>query len=132
MERVSVEPPFIFTGLDFAGPLYVRSEEEKVSSQSEGANKVFVCLFTCASTRAVHLELTQGLSVKSFLMTFRRFVSRRGLPSMLISFLWCKLSIAFCVEQLSHPARKFLSASASNTGLMTLRTAAGRGSLSGR
>ena len=84
-ERVSIEPPFTFTGLDFAGPLYVRSEGEKVSSQSKETNKVFVCLFTCASTRAVHLELTQGLSVQSFLMVFRRFASRRGLPSMLIS-----------------------------------------------
>ena len=84
-ERVSIEPPFTFTGLDFAGPLYVRSEGEKVSSQSEETNKVFVCLFACAPTRAVLLELTQGLSVQSFLMAFRRFASRRGLPSMLIS-----------------------------------------------
>jgi hypothetical protein len=30
-ERVSMEPPFTFTGLDFAGPLYVRSEKEKQS-----------------------------------------------------------------------------------------------------
>ena len=84
-ERVSMEPPFTFTGLDFAGPLYVRSEKEKGSAQCQETNKVFVCLFTCASTRAVHLELTQGLSVQSFLMVFRRFASRRGLPSMLIS-----------------------------------------------
>jgi hypothetical protein len=80
-----MEPPFTFTGLDFAGPLYVRSEKENVSTQCQGTNKVFVCLFTCASTRAVHLELTQGLSVQSFLMAIRRFASRRGLPSMLIS-----------------------------------------------
>ena len=84
-ERLSIEPPFTFTGLDFAGPLYVRSEGEKVSLHSEETNKVFVCLFTCASTRAVHLELTQGLSVQSFLMAFRRFASRRGLPAMLMS-----------------------------------------------
>ena len=80
-----MEPPFTFTGLDFAGPLYVRSEKENGSAQCQETNKVFVCLFTCASTRAVHLELTQGLSVQSFLMAFRRFASRRGLPSMLIS-----------------------------------------------
>ena len=40
---------------------------------------------TCASTRAIHLELTQGLSVPAFLLAFRRFVSRRGLPATLIS-----------------------------------------------
>ena len=85
IERVSMEPPFTFTGLDFAGPLYVRGKREQVSSRSREHNKVVVCLFTCASTRAVHLVLTQGLSVQSFLMAFRRFASRRGLPSKLIS-----------------------------------------------
>ena len=84
-ERVSTEPPFTYTGLDFAGPLYVRDEVRKVSPKVQEVSKVFVCLFTCASTRAVHLELTQGLSVPSFLMAFRRFTSRRGLPSTLIS-----------------------------------------------
>ena len=39
----------------------------------------------CATTRAVHLELTRDLGVNSFLQAFRRFSSRRGLPSTLIS-----------------------------------------------
>ena len=44
-----------------------------------------MCLFTCASTRAVHLELTRSLSVQVFLLAFRRFASRRGLPATLNS-----------------------------------------------
>ena len=50
-ERVSIEPPFTYTGLDFAGPFYVRDEVRKVSPQVQEVSKVFVCLFTCASTR---------------------------------------------------------------------------------
>ena len=46
---------------------------------------MYCCLFTCASTRAIHLELTERLSVNSFLQAFRRFVSRRGLPAKIIS-----------------------------------------------
>ena len=51
-ERVSDGPPFINTGVDFAGSLYVqkRTQGEQI--------KDYVCLFTCAATRAVHLELT--------------------------------------------------------------------------
>ena len=48
-------------------------------------DKAYVCLFTCSSTRAIHLELAPDLSVSSFLLLFRRFVSRRDLPVTLIS-----------------------------------------------
>ena len=58
--------PFTNAGLDFAGPM-------------------FILLFTCASTRAVHLELTHSLDVPSFLRAFRRFASRRELPLLLLS-----------------------------------------------
>ena len=82
MERVSLDPPFSHTGLDFLGPLYIR--EGKTQSE-KSSNKVYICLFTCASTRAIHLELTPSLSVESFLRAFRRFASRRGVPVTLTS-----------------------------------------------
>jgi hypothetical protein len=82
--RVSEAPPFTNVGLDFAGPLFVREGHDKEGS-SENSIKVYVLLFTCASTRAVHLELTPSLSVPAFLRAFRRYASRRGLPALLIS-----------------------------------------------
>ncbi|KAM7303343.1 hypothetical protein ISCGN_013304 [Ixodes scapularis] len=63
--------PFEVIGTDFAGPLYVKGKDLTCKS--------YVVLFTCAVTRAVHLELVSGLSTRSFLFAFRRFVSRRGL-----------------------------------------------------
>ena len=39
----------------------------------------------CASTRAVHLELTPALSVESSSLAFRRFTSWRGLPAAITS-----------------------------------------------
>jgi len=75
--RVSEDPPFSHTGIDFAGPVYVQSSSTQI--------KTYICLFTCASTRGIHLELTTGLDVQSFLLAFRRFSSRRGLPNTLIS-----------------------------------------------
>ena len=76
--RVSDDPPFTHVVLDFAGPLYVKDGVHL----SEGSNKkVYICLFTCASTRAIHLELTTGLYVETFLFAFHRFISRRGLPA---------------------------------------------------
>ncbi|XP_044165233.1 uncharacterized protein LOC122949165 [Acropora millepora] len=81
--RVSEDPPFSHIGLDFAGPMYI--ETKNTEDEVKESQKVYVCLFTCASTRAVHLELTQALSVKSFLLAFRRFTSRRGLPATITS-----------------------------------------------
>ena len=76
--RVDDSPPFTNTGVDFAGPLYVTCD-------SKTNVKCYCCLFTCASTRAIHLELTRDLSALSFLHAFRRFIARRRLPAKLQS-----------------------------------------------
>ena len=76
-ERVSDHPPFTHTGVDFAGPLYI--------SEKNVSEKVYICLFTCASMRAIHLELTPDMGVDSFLLAMRRFASRRGMPATLMS-----------------------------------------------
>ena len=60
--RVSEDPPFMHVGLNFAGPLYVKGQ------LSESQSKSYICVFTCASTRGVHLELTGGLDIDNFLL----------------------------------------------------------------
>lgn len=72
--RVTQAPPFSVTGMDYAGPLFCCDHPGK---------KLYILLFTCAVIRAVHLELTDSLSLADFLLAFRRFVARRGLPSTL-------------------------------------------------
>ena len=59
--RVSDSPPFTNTGVDFAGPLFVTDRSQ---NETERTSKAYVCLWTCASTRAVHLELVPNLTVK--------------------------------------------------------------------
>ena len=69
--------PFTFTGVDFTGALYVYQGKEEV--------KVYLCLFTCATTRAVHLEIVQDLTAERFPLAFRKFAGRRSLPTIMIS-----------------------------------------------
>lgn len=59
-----------------------RTGLRRSSIRSDGCAKMYVCLFMCAVIRAVHLELVQNMTATSFLDAFRRFVSRRGLPSV--------------------------------------------------
>ena len=77
-DRVTMGCPFQVTGIDFAGPLYV-------STENSDRKKVYIMLFTCAVIRAVHLELVESLSTESCIMGLRRFISRRGVPSTVYS-----------------------------------------------
>ena len=77
--RVTEQPPFSSTGVDFAGPMYIRYPGNKETS------KVWLCLFTCAVIRAVHLELVPDMSTSAFFRCLKRFVARRGIPSRFIS-----------------------------------------------
>ena len=78
--RVSEGQAFSTTGVDYAGPLYVKG-----STGDRNPTKVHIALFTCAVVRAVHLEFAEDLSSEYFIQAFRRFVSRRGVPERLFS-----------------------------------------------
>jgi hypothetical protein len=71
------QPPFAFTGLDLFGPF-----EVKVLRSTQ---KRCRCLFTCQTTRAIHLEICHSLSTDSCLLAIQRFIARRGLPKTLTS-----------------------------------------------
>ena len=44
-----------------------------------------MCLFTCTTVRAVHLELAEDMSADEFLLGLRRFISRQGTPQLIVS-----------------------------------------------
>ena len=44
-----------------------------------------ICLFTCAFSRTIHLEVVPDLTADSFLQVFRTFAGRRSVPKLLIS-----------------------------------------------
>jgi len=47
--------------------------------------KAWFVVFTCSVYRAVHLELITSLSTEAFLQGLRRFIPRRGRPSVIYS-----------------------------------------------
>ncbi|XP_065080297.1 uncharacterized protein LOC135703125 [Ochlerotatus camptorhynchus] len=75
-QRVIPSRPFSVTGVDYAGPLYLRPLHKRAAPA-----KAYLCLFVCFSTKAVHLELVSDLSTKGFLSSLRRFIARRGRPT---------------------------------------------------
>lgn len=66
------------TGVDFAGPLYVRD------TVTFAARKVWICLYTCCVTRAVRLDITPNITTEAFIRCFKCFTSRRGFPVRMV------------------------------------------------
>ncbi|KAL0829301.1 hypothetical protein ABMA28_004105 [Loxostege sticticalis] len=65
--------PFSYTGVDYFGPLTV--------TVGRSTQKRYVALFTCLTTRAVHLEVAESLTTDSAVMALRRMIARRGCPA---------------------------------------------------
>lgn len=74
--RIQPSAAFINTGVDFAGPIQVRSWKGRGSR----LYKSWIAVFVCLATKAIHLELVTELSAAAFTAALRRFVSRRGKP----------------------------------------------------
>ena len=72
--RTEPSRPFAKVGLDFFGPLHV----------DEGV-KVWVLLFTCATSRAIHLELVKSQSTEDVKRALRKFFALRSTPELIFS-----------------------------------------------
>ena len=62
--------PFAYCGIDYFEPLLVKQRRSQV--------KRYGCLFTCLTSRAIHIEVTMDLTTDAFINALRRFLSRRG------------------------------------------------------
>ncbi|XP_047518171.1 uncharacterized protein LOC125058190 isoform X1 [Pieris napi] len=69
--------PFTNCGMDYFGPICVT-----IGRRHE---KRWGAIFTCLSTRAVHIEIVASLSTDSALMALRRMAARRGWPQIIYS-----------------------------------------------
>lgn len=79
-QRIVPGRPFEVTGVDYAGPIYLKPTHKRAPSL-----KAYICIFVCFTTKSVHIELVSDLSTHGFLKALRRFIARRGTPSHLHS-----------------------------------------------
>lgn len=80
LPEVRLQPfvrPFTNSGVDYFGPL-----EVKLGRRIE---KRYGVLFTCLSTRAIHIEIASNLETDTTIMAIRRFTARRGCPTNMYS-----------------------------------------------
>lgn len=80
-ERLSISYPFYNVGVDFAGPILIREKKYRNTKMV----KSYLCMFVCLTTHAVHIELATDLTKNCFINLLKRFISRRGKPSVIWS-----------------------------------------------
>ena len=82
LSRVAPSRPFTHTGIDYAGPITLKTWK----GQGAKTQKGWICVFVCLTTSAVHFgTLSQTTRQKDSFAAYRRFTSRRGIPTMLHS-----------------------------------------------
>lgn len=72
--RLQQVKPFFITGVDYAGPIPLKSS----TGRRNVPGQAYICLFVCMTTKALHLEVASNLSTDTFLLAFSRFIARRG------------------------------------------------------
>ncbi|KRZ71908.1 hypothetical protein T10_12807 [Trichinella papuae] len=76
-DRIKPTRPFENTGLDLAGPLFIR--------HGKSVRKSYICIFTCMTSRVVHLKVISYVTALRLIEALRRFIARRGRPRILQS-----------------------------------------------
>lgn len=80
-DRVSAARAFLKVGIDFGGPIFVKTSRLRRAT----IVKSYIALFVCMVTKAVHIELVSTLTTEAFMHTLKRFIARRGNPVAIFS-----------------------------------------------
>ena len=88
--RIDNPEPWRNVGVDYLGPIIcshdcVGIEHDQEKCLHPQKFKVWLAVFTCLHTRAIHVEAVPSCTTADFLMAFRRFVGYNGRPMVFYS-----------------------------------------------
>lgn len=81
VHRVTPSRPFLHSGIDYAGPIYLKTWRGRNAREY----KAYIALFVCESTSAIHLEIVTDYTIDAFIAAYKRFTARRGICATLRS-----------------------------------------------
>uniref|UniRef100_A0A2S2NV96 Integrase catalytic domain-containing protein n=1 Tax=Schizaphis graminum TaxID=13262 RepID=A0A2S2NV96_SCHGA len=84
---------------DYGGPYLIK----ECKSRNTKTTKVYIALFVCMTTKAIHVEIVSDLTTDAFLAALDRFVARRGVPTHVYSD--CGTNYVGAARHLNHILR---------------------------
>lgn len=79
--RVTPSRPFLVSGVDYAGPISLKTWRGRAAKTYKG----YLAIFVCFSTSAVHIEVVTDYTTEAFIAAYKRFTARRGICATLHS-----------------------------------------------
>eukprot|EP00102_Acyrthosiphon_pisum_P010921 XP_008179430.1 PREDICTED: uncharacterized protein LOC103308201 [Acyrthosiphon pisum] len=79
--RVHSVRAFSSVGTDYGGPYLIK----ECKRRNTKTTKVYLALFVCMATKAIHVEIVSDLTTEAFLAALDRFIARRGVPTHVYS-----------------------------------------------
>ena len=70
VHRLAEAPPFTYCEVDIFGPFLIKQRRNEI--------KRYAAMFTCMTSRAVHIGITYSLNSDSFKQALRRVIACRG------------------------------------------------------
>ena len=77
-DRTNLDLPFKIIDTDYPGSFLCKSKGKK-------ERKVYLLLFTCSLSRAIHLEVLPNQTTQEFIHALKRLIARRGRPKVIYS-----------------------------------------------
>ena len=98
-DRTEPAPPFTYSAVDYFGPFFIKEGRREV--------KRYGVLFTCMSSRAIHIETSNTLETDSYINALRRFLAERGPVRQIRSdrgtnFVGAKRELANALSEMDH------------------------------
>ncbi|GFX97863.1 integrase catalytic domain-containing protein [Trichonephila clavipes] len=73
-QRIPPDKVFNSTGIYLCRPFFIKNKYQRKGPEI----KVYVCIFICLVTKAIHLEIISDLTSQALIAAWKRFISRRG------------------------------------------------------
>lgn len=106
IDQLTPAPPFSYVGLDVFGPWLISARQTRGGIAN---SKHWAVLFTCLTTRAIHIEVIESMDTSCFINALRRFLALRGPAVQLRSdcgtnFVGAQNELQCCLNEMDDKA----------------------------